>query len=239
MTETAIILAAGVGSRLRPLTENRPKCCVQVGGKSLIRRVIDQLQKADSNIRVYVMTGYLQEAVKSELSEYGSDVTILHNPDYASTNNMESCRMALETRQETGGSIILNADCVYEDSIIEKMVSSEGNVIATDSSAYFEENMKVKLVDGIVRDISKSLPNADDIVTSIDLYRFNSHEVSLLHDIMKGYKDRGDLNQWTEVAISDLVSDPQIEIRTLDNYGARWVEIDDHNDLKRATEIFK
>lgn len=234
--KTAIILAAGVGSRLRPLTATLPKCCVSVGGTSLIRRIVGQLQSLAPDMPIYVVTGYLSNVVRRELADRGTKIHIVENVDYATTNNMESCRRALEARTETGATLIMNADCIYDDAIVARMLSAEGSCIAADTGVYIEENMKVRLVEGLVRDISKAIPEGSDVATSIDIYSFVPADLARLLAIMQGYRDRGDLTQWTEVAIAKLV--PDVPVGILDIAGKPWIEIDNHEDLERAEELF-
>lgn len=234
--KTAIILAAGVGSRLRPLTETRPKCCVTVANKSLIRRVVGQLQANAPQMPIYIVVGYLADVVRAEVADMGPTVHIVENADYTRTNNMELCRMALEARTQTGSSLILNADCMYDDAIIAQMVTAKGNYIAADTGVYIEENMKVQLVDGRVRHISKAIAAGEGIATSIDLYNFEPAELAALLAIMQGYRDSGDLNQWTEVGIDVLLAKAAVGI--VDIAGLTWIEIDNHEDLARAAELF-
>lgn len=236
--KTAIILAAGVGSRLRPITNDVPKCCVPVAGVPLIRRVIDQLQTAAPGMYVYVVVGYLADIVRAEVANYGGIVTVIENVDYATTNNMESCRLALEARSKTEPTLIINADCIYSDTIVARMVAEHGNRIATDSSEYFEENMKVLLVEGRINKISKALPDVADTNTSIDFYSFESAEAAFLLKIMRGYHAAGDLNQWTEVAIDDLLRQSGADVRPVDMAGEKWVEIDNHEDLAKAERLW-
>jgi choline kinase len=235
--KTAIILAAGVGSRLRPLTETMPKCCVPVGGKPLIRRIVGQLQAVAADMPIYIATGYLGNVVQRELADFGGDIRFVDNPNYASTNNMESCRLALEARDMPGPSLIMNADCAYDDAIVARMVAAQVSCIATDSSVYIHENMKVRLDDGWVRDISKAIPEGDDVATSIDLYSFVASDIARLLQIMRGYHAQGDLNQWTEVAIARLVRDSEVGIADITN-DEHWIEIDNHDDLQVANKLF-
>jgi len=236
--KTAIILAAGVGSRLQPLTETMPKCCVSVAGKPLILRIVDQLRQAQPGMHIYIAAGYMADEIRRVVAPYGDDVTIVENTEYAVTNNMESCRMVFDTRTEKGPVLIINADCIYGDSAVAKMVAASGNSIGVDSSEYFEENMKVKLRDGLIREISKALPEADDTHTSIDFYSFEPAQARALHDIMTGYFAQGDRNQWTEVAIGDLVARADVEVRRVDINGGKWVEIDNLEDLERAQTLW-
>lgn len=234
--KTAIILAAGVGSRLRPLTETRPKCCVQVGNMSPIRRVVNQLQTIAPQMPIYIAVGYLADTVRAEVADLNPTIKFVENVEYAITNNMESCRIALEARTEIGPSLILNADCMYDDSIIAKMVSGEGNLIAADTSIYVDENMKVLIKDGSVERISKGIEAGLNVATSIDLYNFEASALAALLVIMQGYQEAGDLNQWTEVAIDTLLQDAQVGI--VDISGSAWIEIDNHEDLARAEKLF-
>lgn len=236
--KTAIILAAGVGSRLRPLTSTVPKCCVPVAGVPLIRRLVDQLLAVAPDMSIYVAVGYLSDVVRAELSRYGDQIRVVENVDYETTNNMESCRMALDARSESCASLIINADCIYADSIVAQMVATSGNRIATDSSQYFEENMKVRFQEGRITDISKTLPDVADTMTSIDIYSFEPPELAALHRIATGYRHRGDLRQWTEVAIADLLSSTEATVLPQDFSGQAWVEIDNHEDLARAETLW-
>ena len=93
--KSAIILAAGVGSRLAPLTNDIPKCCVEVSGKSIIRRITDQLLTCDPSMEIIVVTGYKSQIVMDEMSGYPENVILIENEEYLTTNNMESCRLGI------------------------------------------------------------------------------------------------------------------------------------------------
>lgn len=230
-----IILAAGVGSRLRPLTNAMPKSCVKVGGQSLIARLITQLSQFAPSYELFVVGGYRIIELKEEIEALSVPVTILENSDYASTNNMESCRIALEhaTLRDT---IIINADCIYDETIIRDMTAQTSSVIAIDSSAYRKENMKVAIENDRVHSISKQLADKPANKTSIDCYHFTKKDTAILLTIMQDYHNKGDLGQWTEVAIHDLLSKTHIGVA--DFNGLAWVEIDDNNDLNLARSIW-
>ena len=139
--KSAIILAAGIGSRLAPLTDEIPKCCIEVSGKSIIRRITDQLLICDPHMEIIVVAGYKFHIVNNEMKEYPENVILIENKEYLSTNNMESCRIGIGRRKTSAmGCMIINGDCVYSQSIIQKMYESDSSCIATDSSTYNEEN---------------------------------------------------------------------------------------------------
>ena len=230
-----IILAAGVGSRLRPLTNSTPKSCIKVGDKSLIARLITQLHQFAPSYEIFIVGGYRINDLRDEIETLHVPVTIVENNEYASTNNMESCRLALE-HTALHDTIIINADCIYDDRIIQEMVGQTSSVIAIDSSTYEEENMKVRVDDNRVHAISKQLADEPNHMTSIDCYHFLKKDASALLAIMQDYNAKGDLGQWTEVAINELLS--KTHIGTVDFNGLAWVEIDNNEDLSRARSIW-
>jgi choline kinase len=234
--KTAIILAAGVGSRLRPLTDSTPKCCIKVGGVSLIRRVIGQIIAVDKNTIIYVVAGYLADILRAEMVGLSENVIMIENTDYLTTNNMESCRLALSARSQKGSSLILNGDCIYSSEIVSKMMHEEHSCIAADSSIFVEENMKIEVDGSTVINISKNIQPGTNVYTSIDIYNFTHMDLQKLLQIMEKYYYQKDLQQWTEVAICDLLS--ETKVRVLDISPSTWMEIDNHEDLENARLMF-
>ncbi len=237
--KSAIILAAGIGSRLAPLTNDIPKCCVQVSGKSIIRRIIDQLLTCNSSMEIIVVTGYKSHIVVDEMRDYPENVILIENKEYLTTNNMESCRIGLGRRTaSTKNCMIINGDCVYSQSIIRNVYESDRSCIAIDSSMYSEENMKILISKGRATNISKSISEAQGGKTSIDLYNFSNNDIQILHSIMSKYNEAGDRNKWTEVAINDFLSLEGSKVAPLDIKGDKWMEIDNHNDLEKARNLW-
>jgi len=233
--KTAVILAAGVGSRLRPITNDIPKSCVEINGVSLLERIITQLHTGKSEVRIIVVAGFQSGKIEEIIESKKMFAEVVINADYENTNNMESCRIGLELSGDSD-CIIVNADCIYDDEIVHRMIASEVTTIAVDSSEYFEENMKVRIANGAVVEMSKKLLDCTTNITSIDLYHFKNDDKEKLLGVMKGYRERQDLQQWTEVAIDDVSN--YIEILTNDFNGLRWVEIDNHEDLEKARRLW-
>lgn len=124
----AIILAAGLGSRLAPMTEDLPKGLVTCGDKSLIEHSIDRLRGAGiSDIRV--VTGHLAARLEDALAG-GAGLRLIHNPDYADTGSLQSLLVGLSDVPEGAGPIlILESDIVYEARAIPILMSRDATQV--------------------------------------------------------------------------------------------------------------
>ncbi len=164
----ALILAAGTASRLRPLTNDTPKCLLQVGQRSLLQRSMDALLQ--NGIRQFVIvTGYLHEKIEQFVSQqYGDsiEVTFIHNDIYASTNNIYSLWLARPAVEGTDF-LLLDSDLLYDAQIITRVLADdEPNVLTLICHPLGEEEMKVVTVSsrdhtkgenaGTILDISKT-----------------------------------------------------------------------------------
>lgn len=232
----AVILAAGLGTRLRPITNEVPKCMVPVNGVRIIDKQIDNLL-ANGVSDIYVVDGYKAEVLSAHLNEDFPQVHIVSNPRYAETNNMYSLYL---TSQYVKGEefLLMNADVYYDSNIIKGMLEGDGqSKIACDRSQYLEESMKITLDGDKINHISKKISEAEHYAVSIDVYRISADDSKVLfkeiEDTIVGQKDE---NSWTEVALDNIF--PQTSFKPYVIEG-RWFEIDNHDDLHRAEEIFK
>lgn len=237
MSVDVIILAAGVGSRLRPLTNSMPKTMVKVNSRTIIERLFDQLIIHD-NININVLAGYKHTVLKEFLDSKGYEFNFIVNEVFDKTNNMYSLSLGLDRILNSKGNlIIINADCVYEDEIVRQMLASNKSCIAIDKSLFNEESMKVVLDEkGNIKGMSKQIEKAENTFVSMDIYNFSYKSKQNLNIIIKEFLKKGDLNSWTEVAIDLLVKkNESIESLTFEN---KWIEIDDLKDLKIAEKLF-
>jgi choline kinase len=225
---TAVILAAGIGSRLAPLTDEIPKCLVEVGDIPILHRQAAAFATAGIT-RIILVAGYRAPQVISAAPE---NCIVVENAEYRETNNMYSLSLAQQYVQ--GELILLNGDVVFAPEILKELLGAEQtNCIATDVGNYIDESMKISVrADGSISNISKTIPPGQALGTSIDLYRFSEAATEQLFGCISGYLRRGDKKQWSEVAINDLVK--QTAVYPVDIRGRDWVEIDNLTDLKEA-----
>lgn len=231
-----IVLAAGIGSRLRPLTNSVPKCMVPINQVPLLERLVKQLMLFSDNININVVLGYKSEIVIDHFKDY--KINFIINKDYENTNNMYSFYLATKNINNITDLIIVNADCIYDNEIVEKLILSKNSCIAIDYNFFNDESMKIELKNGYVRGIAKTYVKESNIFTSIDMYKFLGKESDKIISHVENVIDSGDRNSWTEVAIDAIVKDELVKIEPLsiDNY--KWYEIDNHVDLEIATKLF-
>lgn len=232
----ALILAAGLGTRLRPITNDIPKSIVEVNKTPILFKQIENLKK--NNIDdIIVITGYKSDIMIKRINNKYSDIEIIENKDYDTTNNMYSAYLSKDKLYKKDF-ILMNADVFFESSIIKKIIDdSNPNIIATQVGLYNEENMKVKVDNQEIKNISKNIDREDSFGVSIDIYKFSSEGSKAIFDKMENYIDKQkDLNQWTEVALNDILNN--VAFKPCDIENDKWIEIDNHEDLKEAERIF-
>ncbi|MDV1855031.1 HAD-IIA family hydrolase [Citrobacter freundii] len=234
-----VILAAGVGSRLRPMTNDKPKCLVSVAGISILDYQLNAYRNAGIK-EVYIIVGYEGSKIK-EHCKYIKDlnIKIINNEQYEETNNMYSLFLVKE--YVYGKDFILNnADLAIHDNIVKMMVESEINdLVAVDVGLFNDESMKVSVADNKISNISKNIPEENSVGCSIDFYKISAASSQILFDeverIIVQEKNKKD---WTEVALQRLFVDGRLCFDVLNVSGLPWVEIDNYDDLALADKIF-
>lgn len=231
----AFILAAGIGSRLRPITDEVPKCMVKVGDETIIERQLKSLVGAGIN-EIYVCTGYKHDVLEGFVREKYPFVKFVHNEDYLTTNNMYSMYLTKEFSYDTD-LLVLNADVFVDPSYIELLVnSSEENAILCEKGRYIEESMKIKYDGEKITEISKKISEDETYGTTIDIYRFNKEFTKKWFDVMEDIIiNRKELNLWNEVAIDEMFKYATVKPVLIGNM---WFEIDNHDDLEYARKLF-
>lgn len=238
-----VILAAGVGSRLRPITDNKPKCMVKVSGKPMLAYQLDAYRFAGIK-DIIIIVGYLGEQIEEYCKNiHDLNITIIKNKDYQSTNNMYSLYLAKDLLE--GEDFILNnADLVIEKDIVQLMKQAEqSNLVAVDVDLYNDESMKVVCNDlGNICDISKQISADQAKGCSIDYYKISKNASRILFQEIISTIESGNLKDWTEVALQKIFkaycSKNENSFQIIDISGKKWVEIDNYDDLALAERLF-
>jgi len=235
-----VILAAGVGSRLRPMTNNKPKCLVTTAGKAILQYQIDAYREAGID-QLVIIVGYEGNAIRQYCKHIKDiKITILENTDYEITNNMYSLYLA---KNHVAGSpfILNNADLSIDSKIVQKLLQHDSqNAIAVDTSLFNEESMKITVrEDGSISDISKKISEHQSHACSIDFYKFSAEAGKTFFDEITGIiEDEKNLKDWTEVAMQRLFQAQRLDFKACDIAGLDWVEIDNYVDLALSDRKF-
>ncbi len=232
----ALILAAGFGSRLAPLTDNLPKSLVKVNGTPILFKQINNLHE-NGIFDITVVSGYKAEILEREVHKNYPDVKIVKSIDYATTNNMYSAYLGIKSVGQDGF-LMMNADVFYDSSVIKALKDEKyKNAIVVDEGNYNEESMKVIEKGGRIVAISKAIEKKDALGSSIDVYKFAPDGAKAFFEKCKEYLEvKKELKMWSEVALNDIL--PFVEFKSCKLDG-RWFEIDNHDDLHQAEELFK
>lgn len=235
-----IILAAGQGKRLLPLTAEVPKALLDIGGKSLIGRQIEAF--AACGIKDFtVITGYSAQRMEDALAQIARTLSVtistVYNPFYAVADNLASCWMARAAM--TGDFIQVNGDNVFRSDLVEKLLAAPSaplSVAINIKSSYDSDDMKVILDQGRLTEIGKTLPVDTVDAEAIGFYVFRETGGAAYVDVLeRAMRDPQALKQWFPSAIGSLAK--KIEVRTIPIGGLKWCEVDFPVDLQQARHL--
>lgn len=234
---TAIILAAGVGSRLRPLTDDIPKCLVPLGDETILARMVRLLAEAGVD-ELVVSTGFEATKIHGALGRSPIPVRFVHNPDYASTQNVVSLWRALAVI-ERGAVIKLDGDVVFDGGLLARIMVAPGDaqVLVDDAEAPPAEAMKVVTEGGFVRRFGKGLDARAAAGESIGIERFNEDSRGVLGAALGRAVAAGRRDVYYEDVYNDLVGEG-LAMACVSTQGCAWTEVDDLADLARARTLF-
>jgi choline kinase len=234
----AIILAAGLAKRLRPLTDSIPKCLLKVGGKTILELTIDNVLQNDINDFVMV-TGYRENMIKDFISNRFPELKIkyLTNSGYENNNNSYSLWMA--KKHITGDCILLDSDIIFDYKIIQKLLSSEyKNCLAVNCNHKLgEEEIKV-IVDNEYRilKIGKELEPSASFGESIGIEIFdNSFFIKLGEVLDRKIVQENNVNEFYESSFQEIY-DSGNKMFAVDVSEYKSMEIDTIADLDRANK---
>jgi choline kinase len=230
----ALILCAGQGSRLLPLTEDLPKCLLDLHGHSMLEWQLRGLAAAGLAEAVLV-TGFRADLVERALPEItppGMRVRTLYNPFYKVADNLASCWLA--RGELTGPALILNGDTLFEPAIAARLLAAPDAPITVTidrKSAYDHDDMKVVTRDEQLLAIGKKLPAADVNGESIGFLRFDAAgAAAFVHELERTMRTREGVALWYLSAIHRLAGEG-LYVRAASVEGLQWAELDFPADL--------
>ncbi len=237
-TRCAIILAAGEGSRLKPLTETIPKCMVEVCGRSIMENAL--LLFAEKGVKTTrIVVGHLASVLRKHFgsSLKGMKIEYIENIEYSATNSMYSLHLGLQHLQESAW--ILEGDVFFEPSILERTFHHE--------ISWFVDTFRKDLDGAYLRYNDQGRAISLDIIRNLKLLKNQcGKSIGLLHldsngvEYFKRWLEQGIVagqkNLYYDLIVSPHFSEAYIEI--IDIGGLKWFEIDNLSDLENAQVLF-
>lgn len=241
-----IILAAGMGKRLKDLTQNNTKCMVKVNGVTLIERMLRQLD-ALGLARIVIVVGYEGKKLMDYVDSLAisTPICFVDNPIYDKTNNIYSLALAKEYLLEDD-TLLLESDLIFEDSVLKVLMDDPRETLAlVDKYESWMDGTCVKLgeddsIEAFVpgkKFVFEDIPN---YYKTVNIYKFGRH-FSQTHYVpfLDAYSRALGNNEYYEqvLRVITMLDDPEIKAKKLD--GESWYEIDDIQDLDIASSIFE
>lgn len=223
----AIILAAGFGSRLAPVTGGKSKALVEIGGRPLILHQLEAL--ADHGVGpVLVIVGHQADEVQQVV---GSRAEILLNERFAETNSLHSLWLARDWVK--GPFVLLNCDLFFDPRILDRLLEESGNVLAYDStSSRGREQTKVAIKQRRIVDIGKDVPASSARGESLGMLKFERDGAEAMMRAADELITAGNEGAWVIEATRSVCR--QVQVYGVNVAGEAWAEIDFPYDLDVA-----
>lgn len=241
----ALILAAGMGKRLKELTRNNTKCMVKVNGVTLIERLLRQLDMFHLS-RIVIVIGYEGQKLTDYIGtlDINTPVTYVNNPVYDRTNNIYSLSLAKDYLLNDD-TLLMESDLIFEDDVLKEILDDPRDTLAlVDKYESWMDGTCIKISeeDTIEAFVPGSKFLFDDIPNyykTVNIYKFSRHfsETHYVPFLDAYTKALGDNEYYEQVLrVITMLDNPEIKAKKLS--GQLWYEIDDIQDLDIASSMF-
>jgi len=230
----AIILAAGKGTRLDGAAV-KPKCLVEIGGQTLLQRQIESLREVNIG-HIVVVVGFGADTIRDQCD---SDISFVENPQFAETSSMYSLWLAREYLAD--GFVVLNSDVLFHPQLLANLLETSYDAVLllsdTETAPLGDEEMKVKVKDGLVVDISKEIDPLEADGENVGIVKFSAAGAKKLVGYMNQLIAAGAVKDWAPRAFREFALNHPLH--ALSTAGLPWIEIDFPEDYQRAvTEVY-
>lgn len=240
--KNAVVLAAGLGSRLRPLTDEIPKCLTEVHGKPILAQTLDILERNGID-ETLIVVGYLGQSI---IDKFGSKYGRMHlkyiwNRIYDETNSMYSAWLARDFLEK--GALLIEGDTVFEEALISRVLLTDETRsywVLDKFGPQYDGSMSTTDEDGRIVDVrivrGKLNEYRDNYFKSTGVLKIDSEYGKLFSAWLDNDVNAGNVQIYYDLVITKHIDDAAIY--ACDITGKEWMEIDSLQDLRRTEEIF-
>ncbi len=232
--KTALLLAAGTGTRLQPLTLDAPKCLTEVGGIPILGQLVNHLRKQRFE-RLVVVIGHLGDRIQEFLQQYAGDMQVDYvlNPDYRTTNNIYSLWLARQQMREPF--LLVESDLVFETRMLDDMLQPDK--IAISKIRSWMNGTTVEL--GLERRVSTfrkrgKMYNGAHQYKTVNIYSLSLKSWHKIEERLDIYISQGRLNEYYETVFAEMVAEGTLSFDAVFFNPDLWYEIDTSVDLLEA-----
>ncbi|GLQ29659.1 phosphocholine cytidylyltransferase family protein [Litoribrevibacter albus] len=234
---TAVLLAAGCGTRLQPLTLSAPKCLTPVAGETILHRLIQHL-RTHGITRLVVVIGYRGDQVQRYLLEHASDLKLefVVNEDYQTTNNIYSLWLAKKHIRDAF--ILLESDLVFESSMLADLLTPDR--IAVSSPLPWMNGTMLEVDDQSHAKrfhLGKNLTE-NRLFKTVNICSLSYESWTKVAARMDEYVSDEKLNEYYEAVFAALVDEGALDFEVVKFRNNRWYEIDTLEDLEAANHLY-
>ena len=242
----AVILAAGMGKRLKELTQDNTKCMVKVNDVTLIERMLRQIDKHNLS-KIVIVIGYEGQKLVdyiSTLKNIKTPIVYVNNPIYDKTNNIYSLALAQDYLKEED-TLLFESDLIFEDSVIDVLLDDPRPSLAlVDKYESWMDGTCIKLDenDNIVAFIpgkNFNYDEKDEYYKTVNIYKFSKNfSKNSYVPFLNAYISALGENEYYEqvLRVITMLDNPEIKAKRLN--GELWYETDDIQDLDIASSMF-
>ena len=235
---TALLLAAGLGNRLHPLTQNMPKCLTVVNGVPILEQLVSCLDQHDFK-RLVVVTGHFENCIQDFLGTQVGGITIdyVYSPLYATTNNIYSLWMAREIIREPF--LLVESDLVFDVSLLDDMLYPDRIAIARMQPWMNGTTVTVNRFQEVKAFwIGTAGPSDEPMYKTVNIYSLSLSSWHQIKERLDQHISAGRVNDYYETVFEEMVADGSLSLQTVSFDGKPWYEIDTIEDLAEAEEMF-
>jgi choline kinase len=235
---TAVLLAAGTGSRLQPLTNDSPKCLSEVSGIPILERLVGCL-RGHGFKRLVVVVGYLEHQVREFLDKWKDDLVIEYiiNPRYSNTNNLYSLWLA---RASIDGPFLLcESDVVFDAALLDNLLWPDRIATSRMQEWMHGTTVSIDLLDQVIAFHTGDTSVASEVRhKTVNMYSLTLASWHRVSERLCEHVTAGGVNEYYETVFAEMIADGSLSLEAVDFDCGSWYEIDTLEDLHEAEKLF-
>ena len=241
----AVILAAGMGRRLKEHTSDKTKCMVEVGGQTIIERCLRILDEKKLS-RIVIVTGYKSDGLRTHVDGLGltTPVVYIYNEEYAATSNLYSLNLAGEYLK-TDDTLIIESDILYEKAVVDRILESDEECLTFVSrpKPWMDGSIVTLDKDGYINDFigadNFAFQDMDSYYKTVSMYKLSKDYLNKVYlPLLAAYVQAWGNKTHYESALKVVAFKEQRVLKALVLGNEKWYEINDIQDIDIAESIF-